>query len=72
MSTDATGSLRLGGRTLHVVLSGNFRGDTLVRMIIMQTMGWQLYLTYNTLGSPMYPDGTNVGLSSIRHISRPN
>ena len=30
------------------------------RMLIMQTMGWNLYLTYNTLGSPMYPPGTNV------------
>jgi len=32
---------------------------TLCRMIVMQSMGWQLYLTYNTLGSPMYPPGTN-------------
>ncbi|KAF9506563.1 hypothetical protein BS47DRAFT_1426070, partial [Hydnum rufescens UP504] len=32
---------------------------TLFRMIVMQTWGWSLYLTYNTLGSPMYPDGTN-------------
>ncbi|KAF9511437.1 hypothetical protein BS47DRAFT_1318887 [Hydnum rufescens UP504] len=37
---------------------------TLFRMIIMQTMGWQLYLTYNTLGNPMYPDGTNHWLPS--------
>ena len=35
---------------------------TLLRMIVMQSMGWQLYLTYNSLGSPMYPEGTNVGL----------
>lgn len=33
---------------------------TLGRMIVMQTLGWQLYLTFNTLGSPMYPAGTNV------------
>ncbi|KAF8324722.1 fatty acid conjugase [Cantharellus anzutake] len=32
---------------------------TLGRMLVMQLMGWQLYLTYNTLGSPMYPPGTN-------------
>ncbi|KAF8324724.1 fatty acid desaturase-domain-containing protein [Cantharellus anzutake] len=25
---------------------------TLTRMVIMQTIGWNLYLTYNTLGSP--------------------
>lgn len=33
---------------------------TLFRMVIMQFIGWQLYLTFNTLGSPMYPPGTNV------------
>ncbi|KAF8308725.1 uncharacterized protein EI90DRAFT_3108055 [Cantharellus anzutake] len=32
---------------------------TLTRMVIMQTIGWNLYLTYNTLGSPVYPEGTN-------------
>lgn len=37
---------------------------TLLRMVVMQTMGWQLYLTYNTLGSPMYPEGTNVSFAS--------
>ncbi|SRR5260221_1539728 len=32
---------------------------TLLRMVVMQTLGWNLYLTYNTLGSPIYPEGTN-------------
>jgi len=32
---------------------------TFARMVVMQILGWQLYLTYNTLGSPMYPPGTN-------------
>ncbi|KAK7683611.1 hypothetical protein QCA50_013449 [Cerrena zonata] len=32
---------------------------TLVRMIAMQLLGWQSYLLGNTLGSPMYPPGTN-------------
>ncbi|KZT40976.1 hypothetical protein SISSUDRAFT_1113206 [Sistotremastrum suecicum HHB10207 ss-3] len=31
----------------------------LARLIIMQTLGYQLYLTLNTMGSPMYPPGTN-------------
>jgi len=33
---------------------------TLVRMIIMQALGWQFYLVTNAMGSPMYPAGTNV------------
>lgn len=32
---------------------------TLFGMLIMQFLGWQYYLTYNALGSPMYPPGTN-------------
>jgi len=32
---------------------------TLGRMIFMQLLGWQAYLLYNALGSPMYPAGTN-------------
>ncbi|KAI0037035.1 fatty acid conjugase [Vararia minispora EC-137] len=32
---------------------------TLCRMILMQIFGWQSYLLFNTLGSPMYPEGTN-------------
>ncbi|EPQ53468.1 hypothetical protein GLOTRDRAFT_130803 [Gloeophyllum trabeum ATCC 11539] len=32
---------------------------TLTRMLIMQGMGWWLYLTRNTLGAKMYPPGTN-------------
>ncbi|KAI0777743.1 fatty acid desaturase-domain-containing protein [Trametes elegans] len=32
---------------------------TMVRMFVMQAMGWWLYLTYNALGSKMYPKGTN-------------
>ena len=35
---------------------------TLVRMVAMQLLGWQSYLCFNTLGSPMYPEGTNVSL----------
>lgn len=33
---------------------------TLGRMLLMQLLGWQAYLLQNTLGSPMYPSGTNV------------
>ncbi|KAF9467195.1 fatty acid conjugase [Collybia nuda] len=32
---------------------------TLVRMLFMQALGMQFYLARNSLGSPMYPDGTN-------------
>ncbi|THH18379.1 hypothetical protein EW146_g2583 [Bondarzewia mesenterica] len=32
---------------------------TLIRMLIMQTFGWQSYLLFNTLGSLRYPRGTN-------------
>lgn len=29
-------------------------------MLLMQLLGWQSYLLQNTLGSPIYPPGTNV------------
>ncbi|KZV76590.1 delta-12 fatty acid desaturase protein [Peniophora sp. CONT] len=32
---------------------------TLLRVLIMQGMGWWLYLSQNTLGAKMYPPGTN-------------
>ncbi|KAI0330272.1 hypothetical protein GY45DRAFT_1370848 [Cubamyces sp. BRFM 1775] len=32
---------------------------TMIRMFVMQAMGWWLYLTCNKLGSKMYPKGTN-------------
>ncbi|KJA16240.1 hypothetical protein HYPSUDRAFT_207206 [Hypholoma sublateritium FD-334 SS-4] len=32
---------------------------TLVRMLLMQVLGWQYYLLTNAMGSPMYPPGTN-------------
>ncbi|CDO70622.1 hypothetical protein BN946_scf184748.g20 [Trametes cinnabarina] len=32
---------------------------TMVRLFVMQAMGWWLYLTFNMLGSKMYPKGTN-------------
>ncbi|KAI0080451.1 hypothetical protein K474DRAFT_256833 [Panus rudis PR-1116 ss-1] len=32
---------------------------TLGRLIVMQVFGWWLYLGYNAMGSPMYPQGTN-------------
>ncbi|KAF8879058.1 delta-12 fatty acid desaturase [Infundibulicybe gibba] len=32
---------------------------TLLRVLFMQVVGWQLYLATNALGSPMYPPGTN-------------
>ncbi|KAH9476003.1 Delta(12) fatty acid desaturase [Psilocybe cubensis] len=32
---------------------------TLYRMFIMQGFGWWVYLARNTMGSPMYPPGTN-------------
>ncbi|KAI0795567.1 delta-12 fatty acid desaturase [Abortiporus biennis] len=37
---------------------------TLFRMLAMQLLGWQIYLCRNTLGSPMYPPGTNHFLPS--------
>lgn len=30
------------------------------KMLLMQILGWQAYLVFNTLGSPSYPAGTNV------------
>ena len=33
---------------------------TLARMVLMQLFGLHSYLLFNTLGSPMYPEGTNV------------
>jgi hypothetical protein len=33
---------------------------TLARMLAMQALGMQCYLVSNSLGSPMYPEGTNV------------
>jgi len=33
---------------------------TLVRMMIMQLLGWQIYLFMDTMGSPRHPRGTNV------------
>ncbi|KAF8735414.1 hypothetical protein AX14_002070 [Amanita brunnescens Koide BX004] len=32
---------------------------TLVRMMIMQLLGWQIYLFTDTMGSPRHPPGTN-------------
>ncbi|KAJ8473321.1 hypothetical protein ONZ45_g16338 [Pleurotus djamor] len=32
---------------------------TLLRMLLMQSLGWQYYLVANAMGSPMYPKGTN-------------
>ncbi|KAF8344412.1 delta-12 fatty acid desaturase [Amanita rubescens] len=32
---------------------------TLVRMMIMQLLGWQIYLFMDTMGSPRHPRGTN-------------
>ncbi|EGN92585.1 hypothetical protein SERLA73DRAFT_190949 [Serpula lacrymans var. lacrymans S7.3] len=32
---------------------------TLGRVLVMQGLGWWLYLTYNTMGSKMYPPGTS-------------
>ena len=42
---------------------------TLMRMIIMQLLGFQCYLLRNVLGSPMYPSGTNVGNVNILNKS---
>ena len=43
---------------------------TLGRMVLMQLLGWQSYLLFNTLGSPMYPSGTNVrALLRSRNVS---
>jgi omega-6 fatty acid desaturase (delta-12 desaturase) len=38
---------------------------TLGRMLFMQVLGWQIYLTTNAMGSPMYPPWTNVRTSYI-------
>lgn len=38
---------------------------TLIRMILMQVLGWHYYLFKNALGNPMYPDGTNVSLIEL-------
>ena len=38
---------------------------TILRMLLMQSVGWVVYLTVNSLGSPMYPKGTGVGLFSM-------
>jgi hypothetical protein len=38
---------------------------TLGRMLIMQIFGLQLYFTFNTMGSAMYPKGTNVRAEAI-------
>ncbi|KAG5644348.1 hypothetical protein DXG03_008645 [Asterophora parasitica] len=32
---------------------------TLLRILVMQAFGWWVYLTKNTMGSKMYPPGTN-------------
>ena len=40
---------------------------TLVRMFLMQALGWQYYLLTNAMGSPSYPPGTNV--SKLLQIS---
>ncbi|TFK71172.1 delta-12 fatty acid desaturase [Pluteus cervinus] len=32
---------------------------TLLRMLFMQSLGWQYYLFTNAMGNPMYPPGTN-------------
>jgi hypothetical protein len=33
---------------------------TLGRMMIMQLLGWQIYLFMDSMGSPRHPRGTNV------------
>jgi hypothetical protein len=35
---------------------------TLGRILVMQFLGWHLYILNNALGSPSYPPGTNVSL----------
>jgi len=35
---------------------------TLLRMAIMQTVGWHYYLLANAMGNPSYPRGTNVSV----------
>ena len=42
---------------------------TLIRMVLMQLLGWQYYLLTNAMGSPMYPSGTNVG--SVKKFQAP-
>lgn len=33
---------------------------TVARMLLMQLLGWQIYLCLDTMGSPRHPKGTNV------------
>ena len=45
---------------------------TLLRMLLMQVVGWQYYLCSNVMGSPMYPPGTNVSWIHREFIWRSN
>lgn len=44
---------------------------SLARMLFMQALGMQFYLMRNSMGSPMYPPGTNVCLVSPRTLTYP-
>jgi omega-6 fatty acid desaturase (delta-12 desaturase) len=33
---------------------------TLLRLLVMQLLGWQIYLFSDSMGSPRHPKGTNV------------
>ncbi|KAF8069220.1 delta-12 fatty acid desaturase [Lyophyllum atratum] len=37
---------------------------TLLRLVVMQVIGWQVYLLTDTTGNPKYPPGTNMILPS--------
>ena len=34
----------------------------LIRLVLMQTLGWPSYLLFNTMGAEAYPPGTNVSV----------
>lgn len=43
----------------------------LIRVVMMQILGWPSYMFFNTMGAEMYPPGTNVRAYRCvdRHIS---
>lgn len=45
---------------------------SLLRLLVMQAVGLQAYLTVNALGSPKYPPGTNVKLTYERSRTQIN
>lgn len=38
----------------------------LIRLVLMQLLGWPSYIFFNTMGSRAYPKGTNVCVLLLR------